>query len=243
MTRSELLALCRYYKGERECPPGKDWAMFERFWHLERRYVENAYFVRGNYFGEFYDERRKFWETKGLEMCLDSFPDVRSFIDSDSFSVTQKGMLAFMVIMAVENNPMGGPNFILNYGRSTPVPQEEDPGIRYFDPDAPASKAYSEMCRYFHGEEESPFDAGSIQGTFWDLERAWIKRVADDEQKDVNLLTAFALDFPDGLRHIEGIPNSLKAFIWDQYEHWYGYGSKGDFQNYLFSYLENAPHD
>lgn len=117
MNREELINKCRYYKGEEECPEGHDWHPFVRFWNLERQYVCNEYGKPRGWFGKKFDEAHEMWETDGLAMCLDGSPQIEKFFNENEFDLFTRGMLSYMVIMSYDHDPMGGVDFILDYGK------------------------------------------------------------------------------------------------------------------------------
>ena len=98
---------CLYYDGKDKPPVDADYDTFARFWYLEKEYFEGAYYTR-----------REYWETGlGMKMCVTDSPDIREFFDKNNFSKTIRGFLAHVVITAMEMCPMGGYNFIFNYGK------------------------------------------------------------------------------------------------------------------------------
>lgn len=115
--------------------------------------------------------------------------------------------------------------------------QEEDEDA-FFDEEYRRRKELLKSCRYYHEEKESPFDYG-IQNTFWGIEKHWVERVSESAEYEQYLIDSLALDFPDYLSHIGGIPRSLKGNLLEQYEHWYS-GTDG-FEDWLRVYLQNDP--
>jgi hypothetical protein len=99
MANSDFLKYCKYYKGEEYYPSGKD----ADFWLLEKYYVTT-------------NVDHKHWETEGLKMCYESYPETKPFI-SNFKEPFVRGMLAYMVLMTAYNVPITDANFILNYGK------------------------------------------------------------------------------------------------------------------------------
>ena len=98
------LNFCKYYKGEDDCPGG-DYETFQRWWWLERNYCAAS------------PERRKYWQTRGVEMCLDSMPELKAFITGCGRTLDEKGMLACAIILQKENCAMSNFDFIYDYGK------------------------------------------------------------------------------------------------------------------------------
>lgn len=178
------------------------------FWILERAYYAND---------SFQDlKRRKYWEEgKGYKLCIDTFPELRDFILNQD-KVT-RGFLACTAIYSYSHTPQSGVEYLLDYG---------------------INKKALALCKYYKGEVECPFDYGTIQRTFWDLEQGWVKLVLTNETRSANYALEFSLDFPDNLDYID-IPLTLKAAMYDRYYHFMD--GKDGFPEFLIAYINNAP--
>ncbi len=93
-------------------------------------------------------------------------------------------------------------------------------------------------CLYYNGEEECPYDARTIQSTFWRIEKIWDVIVRDDEIEKSNKEAEFLYDFPAAIPTIKSVPLSLKATLYNQFCR-FG-GDKEGFEDYLVTYLAKA---
>ena len=93
-------------------------------------------------------------------------------------------------------------------------------------------------CRYYHGEEENPFNPSSIRYTFWTIEKIYIVIVLNSEIEQENIGAAFSIDFPDLLEEYD-MPVFLKATLYTQYVR-FG-GSKENFEDWLLEYFRQTP--
>lgn len=116
--QGELLKLCRYYKGEDECPRGHEWHPFVRFWTMERDYVVSDFHHPITWDGVRYEQAFLAWEGPILEDCRERFPDFGAFLDAGGFDAALQGMLSYMIIMSYHRMPLpaDGYKFILDYG-------------------------------------------------------------------------------------------------------------------------------
>ena len=235
------MKFCRYYKGEEETPfrssDGPKYSM--AFWRLECALV-NGY--RPQYtMAQF----KKFWPLskpifaaagKGLPKSL------KDSIASDIIcSVNLMAELdPIEVLSAYFGLPYVDPSIEKEETTAEPEkePVQEEDEDSFFDEEYRRRKELLKFCRYYHEENESPFDFG-IQDTFWGIEKHWVERVSEDAEYEQYLIDSLALEFPDYLSHIVGIPRSLKGNLLEQYEHWYS-GTDG-FEDWLRAYLQNDP--
>lgn len=81
-------------------------------------------------------------------------------------------------------------------------------------------------CRYYKGERKCPF-----QGTkemLWGWEKAWIKMIQSEDEKDSEFLSKALEDYIlAGLSDFEkydDIPLTLKAILYNRFDHWNGGG-------------------
>ena len=235
------MKFCRYYKGEEENPfrssDGPKYAV--AFWRLECAWV-NGY--RPQYtMAQF----KKFWPLskpifaaagKGLPKSL------KDSIASDI--ICGVNLMAELdpieVLSAYFGLPYVDPSIEKEETTAEPEkePVQEKDEDAFFDEEYRRRKELLKSCRYYHGEKVSPFDYG-IQNTFWGIEKHWVERVSESAEYEQYLIDGLALEFPDYLSHIVGIPRSLKGNLLEQYEHWYS-GTDG-FEDWLRAYLQNDP--
>ena len=237
-----MMKFCRYYKGEDENPYSfRDKPKYAvAFWRLECAWV-NGYQPQYTMalFKKFWPQSKPIVEAagKGLPKSL------KDSIASDIIcGVCQVEMLdPIEVLSAYFGLPYEDPSMVKEEETKTepevePVPEEDEDS--FFDEEYRRRKELLKFCRYYHEEKESPFDYG-IQNTFWGIEKHWVERVSESADYEQYLIDGLALDFPDYLSHIGGIPRSLKGNLLEQYEHWYS-GTDG-FEDWLRAYLQNDP--
>lgn len=237
----DLLKYCRYYKGEKDCPPEiqEDWK-HECFWRMEERWVS-------------YGIDRQFT----MSQCIEFWPETEHIFKEVAKGLPKaiKDGLASYIICAKNLNPyVEALEFLCSYfglpyknsHGSAPEPEdEEEPESTQEDEDIDASleeeidrtEEYLKLCRYYNGEDECPDNLEDVQTTFWSVEQAWIKSAKNTDWED-SIIAEFLIDFPDGFKDLD-IPLGLKAIISDQYQHWCS--GKDGVEDYLISYLKNAP--
>jgi hypothetical protein len=242
MKKEEMMKFCRYYKGEEENPfrssDGPKYAV--AFWRLECAWV-NGY--RPQYtmalFKKFWPQSKPIFDTagKGLPKSL------KDSIASDI--ICGVNLMAELdpieVLSAYFGLPCEDPSMVKEEEtKKEPEvePAQEEDEDAFFDEEYRRRKELLKFCRYYHEEKESPFDYG-IQNTFWGIEKHWVERVSESAEYEQYLIDSLALDFPDYLSHIGGIPRSLKGNLLELYEHWYS-GTDG-FEDWLRVYLQNDP--
>jgi len=92
-------------------------------------------------------------------------------------------------------------------------------------------KTFFDMCRYYKGEAENPYEGDA--GMFWNYEKWWVESFGDKEKEEV-LFDAFKRYIKLGLESFEeedGTPMVLKALLFNRYEHWLEGGSE-DFKEW-----------
>lgn len=76
-----------------------------------------------------------------------------------------------------------------------------------------------ELCRYYKGETENPFDDGS-PAKFWNYERTWVDMMLTESDLLVVCWGGYAADgLADFERH-DGVPALLKALLYNRYQYW-----------------------
>ena len=237
-----MMKFCRYYKGEDENPYSfRDKPKYAvAFWRLERAWV-NGYQPQYTMalFKKFWPQSKPIVEAagKGLPKSL------KDSIASDI--ICGVNLMAELdpieVLSAYFGLPYEDPSMVKEEVTKTEPevePAQEEDEDAFFDEEYRRRKELLKSCRYYHEEKESPFDYG-IQNTFWGIEKHWVERVSESAEYEQYLIDSLALDFPDYLSHIGGIPRSLKGNLLEQYEHWYS-GTDG-FEDWLRAYLQNDP--
>lgn len=99
----DIMPYFRYYHGE-DVNPFSSGQSDAGYWRLERNYI-HEYLQRGDY-----------WETEGVEMCLE-FDEIREIFTSDKYNKAEKGMLASFAIIGMEQSPESGLDYLLGYGK------------------------------------------------------------------------------------------------------------------------------
>lgn len=101
----DYLKYCKYYKGEKECPPD---LKYRSFWFLERNYFCSDGFQD--------KKNRKHWEEgDGYKLCIETFPELTEFIWKQD-KVT-RGFLACSAVMSYSHAPAAGVKYLLDYGK------------------------------------------------------------------------------------------------------------------------------
>lgn len=100
---NEYQKYCKYYKGEDECPQGKDYDTFVRFWSAEMTYC-------------LLDKKeREYYESElGQKWCTEP-KELHNFIKKWDKPI--RGFLAYYIITAFNMCPYEDYRFILNYGK------------------------------------------------------------------------------------------------------------------------------
>ncbi len=80
------------------------------------------------------------------------------------------------------------------------------------------------QCRYYKGQKRCPANTPSL---FWDYERIWLEYMlkAEDENsfeaRELKLMLKRYKDVhPENIQADDGVPITLKAFLFNRYEHW-----------------------
>lgn len=224
----KYLKYCRYYKGEETEPKNKSYNSFLRFWYLEREY-----------YTDHYETKHEYWENEGQKYC--EHPAFLKKFVSKIKDKTIRGFVAYATTMITYNCPMDDGEFILRYKYDQTVDSDEttDKSNNFSDFTDDTKSESSYRCLYYKGENECPYNPRSVQSTFWRIEKIWDSIVRKDEVERSNKEGEFLYDFPDAIPSINNVPLSLKATLYNQYCH-FG-GDKSGFEDYLRSYLSNAP--
>lgn len=88
------------------------------------------------------------------------------------------------------------------------------------------------FCRYYHGEDECPFDGG-VKPLLWDYERVWLSHAIAFEEEGVadDDLISWCSDYEmAGLKPFakdDNTPMSLVGLLFNRWAHWaYGGGAE-----------------
>ena len=77
------------------------------------------------------------------------------------------------------------------------------------------------QCRYYKGQKKCPVSTPSL---FWNYERLWVEWTLDDNgtgAKELeNMLKRYKDVHLENFQEYDGIPITLKAFLFNRYEHW-----------------------
>lgn len=94
-----------------------------------------------------------------------------------------------------------------------------------------------ELCRYYKGEEECPYDYSLPEANYWSLEESWVKLTCTTPEEKSGEILEFITYFPDELSHID-VPLGLKGTMFNQYLHFDG--DPKSFPNFLLAYLNHS---
>lgn len=73
-------------------------------------------------------------------------------------------------------------------------------------------------CRFFDGGSVCPYSAMRDR-SFWGYERHWVETPDEEFEDMVSSYRRFGLaDFATD----DGVPETLKAFLWSRFIHWFG---------------------
>lgn len=82
-------------------------------------------------------------------------------------------------------------------------------------------------CRYFNGEEKVPESIPEHKQLFWFYEECWVRFILNKDEILQESITYYSevYDLPNLLPDsIDGTPISLKALLFNRYDHWGGFG-------------------
>lgn len=88
-------------------------------------------------------------------------------------------------------------------------------------------------CRYYKGEEDSPFNDTDIRYTAWRIERLWVKLFNDDNSDFIlNCLTDYNLHGMGDYRKADDTPITLKAVLMNRFFQYSGREVLDNFKNF-----------
>lgn len=227
----ERLLQCRYYKGEKECPE----LLFKianracLFWQAEKYYTEGVF-----------DKNKR--ETLDFYFNCE-LPDV-----SDKMPLLlAAGMFSYFCRYSDED-PMERAKFF----KATVLPEYLsvcDVYSLWFKPsyNYKSFQDYLDKCRYYNGEHEVPMWIKEIgKELLWDYERIWVEMHFLKKTEDLKSNEKFFKDKiryykKQGLGHFndkDGVPISIKALLFNRYEHWTGGTVDGFKEWYREQYLK-----
>lgn len=104
-------------------------------------------------------------------------------------------------------------------------------------------KALIKQCRYYKGEKECPKSIDKKgMGGIWRYEQMWVEREELRDEKGFNTEEYIHYGLKDFMAD-DGTPISLKALLYNRYEHWsgdYGNTTEGFKAWYKGYYIGNA---
>lgn len=229
MKNKDIYKHCFYFKGEDECPFSSGTTEYD-FWKLE------SYYFRMDD-----DEFRSKWEQFAIDYPHDE-PAIEPFLINPLVDIETKGFLCYAAANFMCHSPLSI-SILEDYGKGMiEYPIDEDCDSLA---DLPEYKKIAvrtmliEYCKFYRGELENPFSDSDICSSFWNIEFTWVNYLYFDDSLNVNYVSEFYADFPDRLKNIsEEMPDSLKAFLYQQYCQ--EGGSKDDFPSLLIQYVESA---
>lgn len=84
---------------------------------------------------------------------------------------------------------------------------------------------YLRFCRY-KGENDSPYKSG-IDPLLWDYERAWVEWSLSRDNYLARMLTDYLNAGLRGFENMDNTPLTLKALLYNRYDHWNQVGPEG----------------
>lgn len=95
-----------------------------------------------------------------------------------------------------------------------------------------------DYCRYYKGEEENPFEGkDQNKAMFWFYERHWVNEISKNENLISEYLSDYLRNDLDNFSFNDHIPITLKALLFNRYNHWNMGGAEGFKEFYLKEYL------
>ena len=86
------------------------------------------------------------------------------------------------------------------------------------------------LCRYYHGERECPLkEQDSIM--FWEYERIWVDNTVSADLSFGDLLSDYLNAGLKDFEKFDDTPITLKALLFNRYEHWF-YGDREGFKKW-----------
>lgn len=90
------------------------------------------------------------------------------------------------------------------------------------------------FCRYYKGEKENPYDG--TKGCLWEYERVWINHyINEDIDYSYRLMTEYLDAGLSDFNNKDGVPITLKALLFNRYEHWNQCGGFEEWYNKYYS--------
>lgn len=81
-------------------------------------------------------------------------------------------------------------------------------------------KTLFNYCRYYKGEQSCPFD--DTRGALWDYERVWCEMQSKKDAAINDIVRDYNLYGLNGFEPYDGVPTSLKAFLFNRFSNWVG---------------------
>lgn len=102
--------------------------------------------------------------------------------------------------------------------------------------------AFIDYCRYYKGEKTNPFPYDDVRSLLWDYEKAWceIQRTHDAKMNDI--LRDYNLYGLSDYEPYDGVPVSLKAYLFDRFSNWMGVHNSDDFKKWYTETYKKAGH-
>ena len=109
------------------------------------------------------------------------------------------------------------------------------------------SKDLLKFCKYYKGESKNPFEGKNQNAMmFWDYEKDWCEtnvKALENEESDAAMMmdliiTAYSNAGLASFRNDDDTPISLKALLYNRFDHWFQ-GTPEDFKGwYVRRYLK-----
>lgn len=97
-------------------------------------------------------------------------------------------------------------------------------------------KDYLQFCRYYKGEEKSPYK-NDMQSLLWDYERIWIDLSLKKDDYLGKMLDDYLEAELQDFEKADDTPATLKALLYNRYEHWMQGDTDGFKQWYKKTYI------
>lgn len=93
------------------------------------------------------------------------------------------------------------------------------------------------QCRYYRGEDENPFDEEQNKAMLWFYEKIWVAKMLANDPYLEEITNEYRSQGLENFSEEDGTPISLKAILFNRYEHWLEGGTDGFKRFYRKTYL------
>lgn len=96
----------------------------------------------------------------------------------------------------------------------------------------PSKEELIKQCRFYKGEEESPFPNTSYKSGLWFYEHWWVEAQTEGEMSFDFYLEDYSFRGLDDFSNDDGVPITLKALLLNRYNHGEGMFTTDEFKEW-----------